>query len=118
MLATGRRTVTAALRVMGFSAAKDFARYHYVLNHARWNSRAVARKLLLMIVNRFAPSGPIVIGLDDTIERGWGRKIAARNLPRPRALVAEPFRQDQRLALAFGDGDGSRTLGAAAVCRS
>ena len=38
--ATGRRTVAAALRVMGLSAAKDFARYHYVLNHARWDSRA------------------------------------------------------------------------------
>jgi hypothetical protein len=82
VLATGRRTVAAALRVMGLSEAKDFARYHHVLNHARWDSRAVARKLLLLIVKRFAPSGPIVIGLDDTIERRWGPKISARGIYR------------------------------------
>ena len=82
VLATGQRTVAAALRVMGLSEAKDFARYHFVLNHARWDSRAVARKLLLLIVRRFAPSGAIVIGLDDTIERRWGPKISARGIYR------------------------------------
>ena len=82
VLATGQRTVSAALRVMGLSEAKDFARYHFVLNHARWDSRAVARKLLLLIVKRFAPTGPIVIGLDDTIERRWGPKISARGIYR------------------------------------
>ena len=89
VLATGRRTVAAALRVMGLSAAKDFARYHYVLNHARWDSRAVSRKLLLMIVKRFAHSGPIVIGLDDTIERRWGPKISAR------AIYRDPVRSSR-----------------------
>jgi len=69
VLATGKRTVSAALRVMGLGEAKDFARYHYVLNHARWSSRAVARKLLAMIIRSFAPVGPVIIGLDDTIER-------------------------------------------------
>ena len=82
VLATGQRTVAAALRVMGLSEAKDFARYHFVLNHARWDSHAVARKLLLLIVRRFAPSGAIVIGLDDTIERRWGPKISARGIYR------------------------------------
>ena len=82
VLATGKRTVSAALRVMGLGAAKDFARYHYVLNHARWSSRAVARKLLAMIIRSFAPVGPVIIGLDDTIERRWGQKIAARGIYR------------------------------------
>ena len=39
VLAPGKRTVSAALRVMGLGAAHDFALYHYVLNRARWNSR-------------------------------------------------------------------------------
>jgi hypothetical protein len=82
VLSPGKRTVSAALRVMGLGAAKDFARYHYVLNHARWSGRAVARKLLAMIVENFAPAGPVVIGLDDTIERRWGPKISARGIYR------------------------------------
>ena len=75
VLSPGKRTVSAALRVMGLGATKDFARYHYVLNHARWSSRAVARKLLAMIVENYAPAGPVVIGLDDTIERRWGPRF-------------------------------------------
>jgi hypothetical protein len=82
VLAPGKRTVSAALRVMGLGAAHDFALYHYVLNRARWNSRAVARTLLTMILARFLPNGPVVIGIDDTIERRWGRKIAARGIYR------------------------------------
>ena len=82
VLAPGKRTVSAALRIMGLGAARDFALYHYVLNRARWNSRAIARTLLTMILDRFLPVGPVVIGLDDTIERRWGRKIAARGIYR------------------------------------
>jgi hypothetical protein len=82
VLAPGKRTVSAALRVMGLGATRDFALYHYVLNRARWNSRAVARTLLVMILARFLPTGPVVIGIDDTIERRWGRKIAARGIYR------------------------------------
>ena len=82
VLAPGKRTVSAALRVMGLGAAHDFALYHYVLNRARWNSRTVAYTLLTMILDRFLPTGPVVIGIDDTIERRWGRKIAARGVYR------------------------------------
>ena len=82
VLAPGKRTVSAALRVMGLGATRDFALYHYVLSRARWNSRAIARTLLTMILDRFLPSGPVVIGIDDTIERRWGRKIAARGIYR------------------------------------
>jgi len=40
------------------------------------------RTLLTMILDRFLPIGPVVIGIDDTIERRWGRKIAARGVYR------------------------------------
>jgi hypothetical protein len=53
-----------------------------VLSQARWSSRAVAQKLLAMILAAFLPSGPAVIGMDDTIERRWGPKIAARGIYR------------------------------------
>ncbi len=82
VLAPGKRTVSAALRVMGLGATRDFSLYHYVLNRARWNSRAIARSLLTMILDGFLPVGPVVIGIDDTIERRWGHKIAARGIYR------------------------------------
>jgi len=82
VLAPGKRTVSAALRIMGLSEACDFAVYHHVLSQARWDSRAIARKLLTMILDRFLPWGPLVVGIDDTIERRWGAKIAARGIYR------------------------------------
>jgi hypothetical protein len=82
VLAPGKRTVSAALRIMGLSEVDDFAVYHHVLSQARWDSRAIARKLLTMILDRFLPRGPLVVGIDDTIERRWGAKIAARGIYR------------------------------------
>jgi hypothetical protein len=39
--------------------------------------------LLLLLVRTFVPAGtPVVIGLDDTIERRWGPKISARGIYR------------------------------------
>ena len=82
MLTPGKHTVSAALRMMGLSQAGDFALYHHVLSQARWDSRAIARKLLAMILDRFLPVGALIIGIDDTIERRWGPKIAARGIYR------------------------------------
>jgi DDE superfamily endonuclease len=83
ILAPGRRTVTAALRVLGRDHDPKFCTFHRILNRAAWSSRAVAGRLLLLLVKAFVPSGaPIVIGLDDTIERRWGPKISARGIYR------------------------------------
>jgi hypothetical protein len=82
VLTPGKRTVSAVLRIMGLGQAGDFALYHHVLSQARWDSRAIARKLLVMILDRFLPAGPVIIGIDDTIERRWGQKIAARGIYR------------------------------------
>jgi hypothetical protein len=82
VLAPGKRTVTAALRVMGLDAISNFTRYHQVLNRARWSSRAAARCLLGVIIKTLLGDGPVVIGFDDTIERRWGPRIAARGIYR------------------------------------
>ena len=82
LLSPGRRTVTQALRVMGLAHARHFASYHRVLSRARWSCREAGRILLLLLVHTFAPEGPLVFGLDDTIERRWGRKIQARGIYR------------------------------------
>src|SRR3954463_7815396 len=82
MLAPGKRTVTAALRIVGRGNEQRFQNYHRVWNRACWSSRAASRILLGLLVRTFAPSGPILVGLDDTIERRWGRKIQARGIYR------------------------------------
>ncbi len=82
ILAPQRRTVSAALRATGREQTAAFARYHDVLNRSRWSALAVARVLFWLVVNAFAPTGPIVIGIDDTIERRWGAKIRARGIYR------------------------------------
>lgn len=83
VLAPGRRTVTAALRILGRDRDPDFCTFHRVLNRAAWSSQALAGRLLILLIKTFVPSGaPVVIGLDDTIERRWGAKISARGIYR------------------------------------
>jgi len=82
ILAPGKRTVTSVLRVMGLSYEPHFQNYHRVLNRAVWSSLVVSQVLLSLLVNTFAASGPIVMGLDDTIERRRGAKIKAKGIYR------------------------------------
>jgi hypothetical protein len=78
VLAPGRRTVTAAMRAMGLSQEQRFERYHRVLNRARWSGFAVSRILLRLLIATFIPDGPLIVGIDETIERRRGAKIAAK----------------------------------------
>lgn len=82
ILVPGQRTVTAVLRIMGLSAEKHFQTYHRVLNRAVWSSWALSRTLLNRLVTTWVPSGPIVCGLDATIERRRGAKIKAKGIYR------------------------------------
>lgn len=82
ILATGKRTVTSALRVMGKSHEQHFQNYHRVLNRARWSALAAARLLLRLLIATFAPTGPLAFGIDDTIERRRGEKISAKGVYR------------------------------------
>ena len=76
------RTVSAALRAVGLAEEACFSSYHRVLSRARWSAREGARRLLGELVERFAPEGPVVIGIDDTVERRWGPNIKARGIYR------------------------------------
>jgi hypothetical protein len=82
VLAPGKRTVTQLLRVMRLADEPSFRRYHEVLSRARWDGRAVARRLLLSIIERLLPDGEVVVGIDDTIERRWRARIDARGIYR------------------------------------
>jgi hypothetical protein len=82
ILTPGKRTVTSALCVMGLSAAAHFQTYHRVLNRAVWSPLGASRLLLRLLVAVFVPSGVIVFGLDETIERRRGAKIRAKGIYR------------------------------------
>jgi hypothetical protein len=82
ILTPGKRTVTAILSVMGLRQHRHFQNYHRVLNRAHWSSRAISRQLLRVLVQVFVPYGPIFLGLDDTVERRRGKKIAAKGIYR------------------------------------
>jgi DDE superfamily endonuclease len=83
ILAQGPRTVASALRAAGLDGAPGFSAYHRVLSRRRWSGRAVSRLLLAELLRAFvAPGAPVVVGLDETLERRWGRRIAARGIYR------------------------------------
>src|SRR5919201_3514500 len=92
ILAPGQRTVAAILRVMGLSSEAQFQNYHRVLNRATWSSRALSRLLLRALVAAFVPSeAPVVVGLDDHIERRRGAKIAAKGIYRDAVRSSKSF---------------------------
>ena len=83
ILTPGQRTVAAALRVMGRSDHRDYARYHEVLNRAVWSSRAAARILLVLLLRHLDRcEGPLIFGIGETLERRRGAKIRARGIYR------------------------------------
>jgi hypothetical protein len=82
MLAPGRRTVTSLLRITGLAREPRFVNYHRVLNRAAWSPRAASRLLLGLLLDAFAPRGPVLLGLDDTVERRRGKRIGAKGIYR------------------------------------
>ena len=83
ILAPGKRTVSSALHAMGLSQEERFHRYHRVLSRASWSSREVSRLLLGLLVEMFVPEGdPLIVGIDETLERRWGKKISAKGVYR------------------------------------
>lgn len=82
ILAPGRRMVSTVLRTMGLSQERHFQTYHRVLNRAVWSSLGASHIRLNLLVRTFAPDGPLVLGIDETIERRRGAKIAATGIYR------------------------------------
>ena len=81
ILAPGKRTVTAALRVLGLKDDKQYQNYHRVLNRAKWSGLLVSKILLGLLVPVFVKAGmPVVLGADETLERRRGEKIKARGI--------------------------------------
>jgi len=91
ILAPGQRTVASILRIAGLGRERRFVNHHRVLNRAAWSGRAAARVLLGLLLDAFAPRGPVVLGLDDTIERRRGKRIGAKGIYRDPVRSSESF---------------------------
>jgi hypothetical protein len=82
ILAPGWRMVSSILRITGLCRERRFVNYHRILNRTAWSGRAAARVLLGLLVDAFVPAGPVLLGLDDTIERRRGKRISAKGIYR------------------------------------
>lgn len=82
LLAPGKRTITALLRIVGLQHDQAFHKYHRVLSHARWSARAASQVLLQQVLTKLIGQQPLVVGIDETLERRWGPKINARGIYR------------------------------------
>lgn len=82
ILTQGKRTVCGVLRSLGLQDISNWDIYHRVLSRAKWSALKCAQKLLYLLIQRFALSGVLVFGMDETIERRWGPEIKARGIYR------------------------------------
>jgi hypothetical protein len=63
---------------MGLSEDDGFSRYHHVLNRAKWSALEAANVLLVMLLTLIPDGSPLVIFIDETLERRRGKKIKAK----------------------------------------
>ena len=83
ILAPGKRTVSSALKAMGLDQQRRFHRYHRVLSRAKWSTMEVSGVLLELLVEAFVPEEePLVVSIDETLERRQGKKISAKGIYR------------------------------------
>lgn len=74
LLCRGQRTVSRVLRVMGLEQERHYCNYYRILSRVGWSGLAGAEILLGLIVSVFV-STTVVIGVDETLERRWGKQI-------------------------------------------
>ena len=91
LLSVGRHTVCAALRFCGLAKEPDFHKYHRLLSLVRWSGLKASRILLYLLLACFTTKEePLVVGIDETIERRSGAKIKAKGIYR------DPVRSSQK----------------------
>jgi hypothetical protein len=80
LLAPGRRMVSLALSAVGLSQMQHVQHDHRVLSWAVWSSVGASHMLLGVLLATFTPEGPLVLGIDETVERRRGAKTAAAGI--------------------------------------
>lgn len=98
IMAPGKRTVSAALTVIGLKEDAQYQNYHRVLNRAKWCGLTASKILLGLLVHVFAASNvPLVLGVDETLERRKGEQI------KQKGVFRDPVRSSKKyLVHSFG----------------
>jgi len=78
--------VSAVLRTVGLREEPHCQNYYRGLSRAVWSSRAASRVLLQQLVVAFTPTGVLVSGLNELIERRKGKRIQAKGIYRAPVL--------------------------------
>ena len=79
---------------MGLSSVRNYSKYHRVLNRAKWDSLILPKILFGLLLKMLPDSWPILIAVDETLERRKGKKIKAK------AVYRDAVRSSQLQALA------------------
>src|SRR5215467_4500927 len=82
ILTTGRRTISDLLRTAADLAPGHPSSYHRVLSKRRWPSLRLARILAGLILDRWAPDGPVRLAGDDTVDEHRGAKVHGKGCHR------------------------------------
>jgi hypothetical protein len=82
ILCRGPRRVSGILRVMGLESQTNFSKYHRVLSQAQWDSVVLGKILLGLLIKALPSDWPILVVVDETLERRKGKKIKAKGLYR------------------------------------
>lgn len=82
ILCRGPRRISSVLRIMELASIRNFSKYHRVLSRAEWDGLALAKILLGLLIKLLPESWPILVTVDETLERRRGKKIKAKGLYR------------------------------------
>jgi hypothetical protein len=90
VLCKHKHTTTNILRALGLSQSSTFCNFHRFFNRDKWSMTEAAKILAQKIISVFIPEGPILIGIDETLERRWGKKIKMK------APYRDPLRSSKK----------------------
>ena len=97
ILCRGARRITSILRVMGLSEVKNFSKYHRVLSRAKWDGLAASKIIFGLLIKLLPHDWPIIIAVDETLERRRGKKIKAKGAYRDAVASSQ-----SRVIICFG----------------
>ena len=80
LYAAGRRTVASCLRAGGLS--QDYRAFYYFLSSVGRKAQTVAGCLLNVVRERVAPNGRLLLALDDTVTKRYGRHVEGAGIHR------------------------------------
>ena len=93
----GRRIVTRILLAGDGLKVKTFSCYHRFFSQARWAVDAIGRVMLTLVLEFIPEDAPIVVAVDDTLNRKTGKRIWAA------AMHHDPLLSTaRRAAFSFG----------------